>query len=97
MPAVNPLTVVLEPEPVVVFPPGLRVIVQLPDGNPVSNTLPVETAHVGWVIVPTTGAVGIAFTVSVYVAVAGEQGEPSGLSVVTVIVTVLPASAAAGV
>jgi hypothetical protein len=48
-------------------------------------------------MVLTTGAVGIVFTVSVYVAVAGEQGEPSGLSVVIVIVTVLPASAAAGV
>lgn len=45
----------------VVFPdiePGL--IVQLPDGNPLNTTLPVGTAHVGCVIVPTTGAVGVA-------------------------------------
>lgn len=80
-----------------VFPPGLLVIVHEPAGKPLSTTLPVDTEHVGWVMVLTTGAVGIVFTVSVYVAVAGEQGEPSGLSVVIVIVTVLPASAVAGV
>jgi len=49
------------------------------------------------VIVPTTGAVGKAFTVKVYVATAAAQGAPNGLSVVTVIITVLPPSATAGV
>ena len=29
------------------------------EGNPVKITLPVDTAHVGWVMVPITGAVGI--------------------------------------
>ena len=37
--------------------PGL--IVQLPDGNPVNSTLPVETSEVGWVIIPITGGEGV--------------------------------------
>jgi hypothetical protein len=37
--------------------PGL--IVQLPAGKPLSATLPVARAHAGWVIAPTTGAVGM--------------------------------------
>lgn len=61
----NPLIVALEPDPVVVFPPGLRVTVQVPAGSPLSTTLPVETVHVGWVMVPTTGAAGTVFTVRV--------------------------------
>jgi hypothetical protein len=45
--------------PVVVVPPGVLVIIQLPDaGKPLNTTLPVATAQVGWVIVPTVGAVG---------------------------------------
>lgn len=63
--AANPLIVALEPEPVVVFPPGLLVIVHEPAGSPLSTTLPVETVHVGWVMVPTTGAAGTGFTVRV--------------------------------
>jgi hypothetical protein len=53
--------IVLEvPVPVIVPGPGERVRVQVPDaGNPLSTTLPVATAHVGCVIVPTTGAVGV--------------------------------------
>ncbi len=40
-------------------PPGVRVNVQLPvAGNPFNTTLPVDTVQVGWVIVPTVGAVG---------------------------------------
>ena len=42
--------------------PGLMV--QLPDGKPLSTTLPVETVQEGWVIVPTTGAEGVVFTVT---------------------------------
>ena len=38
--------------------PGLMV--QFPDGKPLNTTLPVGTVQVGWVIVPTTGAVGVA-------------------------------------
>ena len=45
----------------VVVPPGVIVKVQVPDaGKPLNITLPVETVHEGWVIVPTVGAVGVA-------------------------------------
>jgi len=84
--------------PVVRIPPGDRVNVHVPvAGNPFKATLPVATEHVGCVTLPTTGAVGIAVTLRVYVAVAVIHGAPSGLLVVTVIVTVLSASAATGV
>ena len=45
----------------------------------------------------TPGAGGTALIDNVYVASADAQGAPNGLSVVTVISTVLPASPAAGV
>jgi hypothetical protein len=52
--------VVLVPVPVVDTPPGVRVKVHDPfEGNPLSTRLPVDTVHVGCVMVPTTGAVGI--------------------------------------
>jgi len=55
-----PDTVVLVPVPVAVVPPGDLVNVQVPDeGKPLSDTLPVVTAQVGWVIVPTVGADGV--------------------------------------
>lgn len=82
-------------DPVPVIAPGL--IVQFPAGNPLNSTLPVACRQVGWVMVPAIGAAGVALTVKVYVAKASAHGAPSGLSVVTVIVTVLPASAAPGV
>ena len=34
-------------------------MVQFPTGNPFKITLPVAKAHVGWVIVPTVGVVGV--------------------------------------
>ena len=41
--------------------PGILVTVQVPvAGKPLRTTLPVERVHVGWVIVPTVGAVGVA-------------------------------------
>ena len=53
--------VVLVPEPVVVVPPGDLVKVQVPvAGKLFKTTLPVATLQVGWVTVPTTGAVGVA-------------------------------------
>jgi hypothetical protein len=62
--------VVDEPFPVFVAPPGLVVIVQLDAaGNPVKTTLPVFEVHVVCVIVPVTGAVGMAVTVTGVVAV----------------------------
>jgi hypothetical protein len=55
VPGAKLLTVVLVPDPAI--PPGL--IVQLPEeGKPFNTTLPVETAHVGCVIVPIVGALG---------------------------------------
>ncbi len=53
--AVRPEMVVVAVFPVI--PPGL--IVQLPAGRPLRATLPVASAQVGWVITPTTGAVGV--------------------------------------
>jgi len=50
---------VLVPLPEIVTDPGLLVRVHVPEeGRPLRTTLPVEIAHVGCVIVPTTGADG---------------------------------------
>ena len=55
-----PLIVVLVPVPEVVTDPGVRVTVHVPvPGKPFSTTLPVASAHVGWVMVPTVGADGV--------------------------------------
>jgi hypothetical protein len=55
--------VVEVPVPVVVTDPGVLVNVHVPvDGRPLNTTLPVAKAHVGCVMVPTMGAVGLAFT-----------------------------------
>ena len=52
--------------PVPVWLPGL--IVQVPvAGKPLKATLPVTVRQVGWVMVPTVGVAGIAFTVIVIV------------------------------
>jgi hypothetical protein len=49
--------VVVVPVPVTVTLPGVLVSVHVPvEGNPLNATLPVDIAHVGWVMVPTTGA-----------------------------------------
>jgi len=46
---------------VVVVPPGDLVNVHVPvAGSPDNTTLPVARAQVGWVLVPTIGAVGVA-------------------------------------
>jgi hypothetical protein len=49
----KPFIVVVGPLPV--MPPGF--IVQAPDGKPLKATLPVGTVQVGWVMIPTIGAV----------------------------------------
>jgi len=54
MPVERAGTFVLVPEPVMLT--GL--IVQFPDGNPLSNTLPVDVKQVGCVIDPTAGVAG---------------------------------------
>ena len=60
VPAASDEIVELVPVPVVVVPPGDFVKVHVPDaGNPFKTTLPVATAQVGCVIVPTVGAVGV--------------------------------------
>ena len=48
--------VVLAVEPVIA--PGL--IVQLPAGKPLNTTLPIATAQVGCMMMPTKGATGVA-------------------------------------
>ena len=59
-PAGIAVIVVDVPDPGVLVPPGVLVTVHVPDdGNPVRVTLPVETAHVGWVVVPISGADGV--------------------------------------
>jgi hypothetical protein len=50
--------VLLDPDPVVVTRPGIRVIVQFPEGKPLSTTVPVSVVQFGCVIVPTVGADG---------------------------------------
>jgi hypothetical protein len=57
------------------------------------STVPVPQRLPGVVAV----IVGMAFTVNVYVDIAAAHGAPEGLFVVTVIVTTLPISPAAGV
>jgi hypothetical protein len=75
--------VVLVPVPVVVVPPGVRVKVQLPvAGKPFKITLPVATEQVGWVIVPTVGAVGVASWV--LITTLAEDGEIHPEALVTV-------------
>jgi hypothetical protein len=56
-----PDIVTLDPVPVEVIPPGFLVNVHVPvDGILLNTTLPVASAQVGCVIVPTTGADGVA-------------------------------------
>jgi hypothetical protein len=93
-----PEIVVLVPLPVFVTPPGVLVTDHIPlEGSPFRTTLPVGKTHEGCVIVPTEGALGIALTVNLKVAVAAAHGTPNGLLVVTVIVIVFPASPPFGV
>jgi hypothetical protein len=45
---------------VIVVDPTDSVTVHAPAGKPLRATLPVANPHVGWVIVPIIGAVGVA-------------------------------------
>jgi hypothetical protein len=73
----------LVPDPTVVVPPGVRVIIHEPvDGKPLNTTLPVGTARDGWVTVPTTGAVGVAGCAGITTFEDGTDKHPS--AVVTV-------------
>src|SRR5665811_1803553 len=56
-PSSSLVIVLMVPLPVVVNEPGNIVIIHEPvEGNPLNTTLPVGSATVGWVIVPTSGA-----------------------------------------
>ena len=80
MPAPTPDTVVLVPVPVVVAPPGVRVNVHVPtEGKPLNTTLPVATAHVGWVIVPTKGADGVAGCALITTSADAAEAHPTEL------------------
>jgi len=57
-PAGNPDAVKVVPVPVFVIAPGFLVSVHVPDeGKPLNATLPLDTEHVGCVIVPNVGVV----------------------------------------
>ena len=82
-----PEMVFVVPFPVVVTLPGIRVSVQEPvAGNPLRATLPVDSAHVGCVIVPTKGAVGV--TGCVLITIFEDDGDiqPNELVIVKVCV-----------
>jgi hypothetical protein len=82
-PPARPLIVLVIPLPVVVVPPGNRVMTHVPeDGNPFSTTLPEGTANVGCVIVPTTGAEGVGGCAGITKFKEGPDRHPS--AVVTV-------------
>ena len=77
--------VALVPVPVVVVPPGVLVKVQLPlAGKPFNTTLPVATEQVGWVIIPTIGAVGVAGWVVITTLVDADDIQPETLVTVNV-------------
>jgi len=59
VPAASPVMVQLVPVPLVATPPGVLVSVQVPvDGKLLKTTLPVDSAHVGCIMPPATGAEG---------------------------------------
>ena len=63
--------------PVPDIAPGL--IIQLPAGNPLNSTLPVATRQVGWVMVPTIGAAGVAGCTLITTAVDAGEVHPEAL------------------
>jgi len=78
---------VLVPLPEVVTDPGVLVTVHVPvDGSPLSTTLPVANPQVGWVIVPTTGAVGVTGWALIIMFAVDAETQPSELVTVYVYV-----------
>jgi hypothetical protein len=93
VPLSSPVIVAVVPVPEVLTEPGLRVIIHDPEeGRPDRATDPDEEVQVGCVTEPVTACAGTGLTASANDAVAALQGSPTGLFVVTVIVTVLPTS-----
>ncbi len=80
MPEDKPDIDALVPEPFIF--PGL--IVHVPDGNPVSTTLPVALSQVGWVTVPATGAAGVGGWVLITTFVEDKEMHPAALVTVNV-------------
>jgi hypothetical protein len=77
------VTVVVVPVPVLLTPLGFLVRVHVPvSGNPLRATVPVEVMHVGWVIVPITGAVGVAGCV--LIVIPADEGDIHPAALVTV-------------
>ena len=71
----------------VVIPPGVRVKVQEPEaGKPLKTTLPVLTMHVGCVIVPLTGADGVAGLELIKTSADGFETQPDEFVTVKVYV-----------
>jgi hypothetical protein len=71
---------VLVPVPEEVVPPGVRVRVHVPvAGNPLKITLAVAVAQVGWVIVPTVGAVGVTGCAAMTILAEATEVHPSAL------------------
>lgn len=65
--AASPVNVAVVPVPVYVelMDPSLAVTAQLPlDGNPLNETLAVESTQVGWITVPIYGMEGLTETVT---------------------------------
>jgi hypothetical protein len=80
VPAESPVIVDVVPVPVEVVPPGVLVNVQVPvAGKPFKTTLPVDTTHVGWVMTPAKGAVGVAGCVLMTTLTDGNEIHPSAL------------------
>jgi len=75
VPETNPEIVLLEPVPIMA--PGL--IVQFPEGKPLSITLPVATVQPGWVIIPIIGAAGVAGCVFITTFAEGAELHPTEL------------------
>ena len=88
VPEAKPDTVVvgLLPVIVVIVPPKSRDNVQLPDGKPLNTTLPVPKAQVGWVMVPTTGAVGTGNGTPIDILLELPEVQPSAFVTVNVYV-----------
>ena len=65
--------------------PGVLVRVHVPEeGRPLSATLPAGTAQVGWVMVPTTGAVGTGGTALITTLPVAGETHPEALVTVKV-------------
>ena len=63
--------------PVIVVAPGFWVSVQVPvAGSPDKETLPVGRSQVGWTMVPTTGAAGVAGAALTVIFADGDDMHP---------------------